>query len=126
MEFGNAHAEAPRPAGLDDLEVRLVVAAGQAVRDVAGWIVVRDLSGLGLEPLDGDDRNRRLARDSADGGVWGQVFEARHLSLREQLGFGDGRVQPALRVSSRLGGARLVFLGRGLAEWPRFEGYPLG
>ena len=51
--------EAPRPALLDDLEARLVVAVEQLVRDLAGRVLVGQLERLGAEPLHADDRDQR-------------------------------------------------------------------
>ncbi len=51
--------EAPRPALLDQVEPRLVVAIEQLVRHLAGGRLVGELERLGAEPLHADDGDHR-------------------------------------------------------------------
>ncbi len=66
--------EAPRSAGLGDLQARLVVAIEDLVGDAAVGSPVDERQGVRPVPLDGDDRYHGVRQDAADGGVGLEVF----------------------------------------------------
>ena len=70
-EQGAIAVEAPRPALLDQLQARLVVAVQELVGDLSGRRLVRQLQGLGAVPLGGHNDDLRVGEDAADAGARG-------------------------------------------------------
>ena len=67
--------EAPRPADLDDLQLRLVVTVQKLVGDLAGGRLVGQLERFGAEPLHTDDHREALGENAAYRGVGLEIFE---------------------------------------------------
>ena len=72
--------EAPRPALLDHLNPRLVVAIEQLVCHLALGRLVGEFQGGGAIPLNIDDGHQAIWQDAPNGGVGFQVFEMSHLT----------------------------------------------
>ncbi len=70
--------EAPRPADLDDLQARLVVAVEDLVRHPPVGPAVNEGQRVRAVPGDVDDGDRRVGQNASDGGVGLELFEAGH------------------------------------------------
>jgi hypothetical protein len=64
---------------LQDLQTRLVMPIEQLVRNAPRRPLVSQFQSFRAKPLYADDRYDLFLQNSADGGSWLEVFEARHI-----------------------------------------------